>query len=79
MCEGAVPWCENGDLLGVAEKSCMLCFEGVILGFFSFMGVCTEVAAEIAVMLAEGCDCAGDNNGYSFRNALEPLGGSESE
>ena len=35
---GAVPWCENGDLLGVAEKSCMLCFEGVTLGFFSFMG-----------------------------------------
>ena len=79
MCEGAVLWREDGDLLGVAEKTCMLCFEGVVLGFFSFMGVCTEVAAEIAVMLAEGCDCAGDSNGYSFRNALEPLGGSESE
>ena len=38
MCEGAIPWCEHGDLLGVAEKFCMLCFEGVTLGFFSFMG-----------------------------------------
>ena len=27
MCEGAIPWCEHGDLLGVAEKFCMLCFE----------------------------------------------------
>ena len=44
MCEGAVPWCENGDLLGVAEKFCMLCFEGVTLGFFSFMGICAALA-----------------------------------
>ena len=79
MCEGAVPWCENGDLLGVAEKFCMLCFEGVTLGFFSFMGICAEVAAEVAVMLAESCDCARDNHGYSFRDAFKPLGGGKSE
>ena len=79
MCEGAFLWCENGDLLGVAEKFCMLCFEGVTLGFFSFMGIRAEVAAEVAVMLAESCDCARDNHGYSFRDALKPLGGGENE
>ena len=79
MCEGAIPWCEHGDLLGVAEKFCMLCFEGVTLGFFSFMGICAEVAAEVAVMLVESCDCACDNFGYSLCDALKPLWGGKGE
>ena len=53
MCEGAVMWREDGNLLGVAEEACMLSFIVVVLGFFSLMGVCAKVAAEIIVMLVE--------------------------
>ena len=39
MCERAVTWREDGNLLGVAEEACMLGFIVVVLGFFPAVGI----------------------------------------